>query len=135
MHWLLHLLVDAGLVAGLAAAYCAYQEHRRKQSEYARVQLYEDADKPCALPPLFTHVFILSQPYHSPITAPLYTHLFTHPLLRAASRVHPPPARPPPARPPAARLCALPTPDQRARTSFACRPSAVRPSSARGRST
>ena len=92
MHWLLHLLVDAGLVAGLAAAYCAYQEHRRKQSEYARVQLYEDADKPCALPPLFTHVFILSQPYHSPITAPLYTHLFTHPLLRAASRVHPPPA-------------------------------------------
>eukprot|EP00964_Phaeocystis_antarctica_P093280 scaffold60144_cov57-Phaeocystis_antarctica.AAC.1 len=51
MHWLLHLLVDAAFFAGLAAAYCAYQEHRRKQSEYARVQLYEDADKPCALPP------------------------------------------------------------------------------------
>ena len=47
MHWLLHLLVDAVLVFGLVASYCAYQEHRRKQSEYARVQLYEDADKPC----------------------------------------------------------------------------------------
>ena len=50
MHWLLHLLVDAVLVFGLVASYCAYQEHRRKQSEYARVQLYEDADKPCARP-------------------------------------------------------------------------------------
>ena len=55
MHWLLHLLVDAVLVATLAAAYCAYQEHRRRQSEYARVQLYEDADKPCARPPLLMH--------------------------------------------------------------------------------
>ena len=51
MHWLLHLLVDAVLVATLAAAYCAYQEHRRRQSEYARVQLYEDADKPCVPAP------------------------------------------------------------------------------------
>ena len=51
MHWLLHLLVDAVLIAGLAAAYKAYQEHRRKQSEYARVQLYEDADKPCVPAP------------------------------------------------------------------------------------
>ena len=52
MHWLLHLLVDAVLVFGLVASYCAYQEHRRKQSEYARVQLYEDADKPCVPAPL-----------------------------------------------------------------------------------
>ena len=51
MHWLLHLLVDAVLVFGLVASYCAYQEHRRKQSEYARVQLYEDADKPCVPAP------------------------------------------------------------------------------------
>ena len=50
MHWLLHLLVDAVLVFGLVASYCAYQEHRRKQSEYARVQLYEDIDKPCTRP-------------------------------------------------------------------------------------
>ena len=52
MHWLLHLLVDAVLVFGLVASYCAYQEHRRKQSEYARVQLYEDAEKPCVPAPL-----------------------------------------------------------------------------------
>ena len=62
MHWLLHLLVDAVLVATLAAAYCAYQEHRRRQSEYARVQLYEDADKPCARRPLLMHHLIRPSP-------------------------------------------------------------------------
>ena len=48
MHWLLQLLVDLALVLIVIAAYRFYQQKRRREVEYARVQLYEDADKPCA---------------------------------------------------------------------------------------
>ena len=48
MHWALTLLIDAALVALVVGSYCAYQAHRRRQNEYARVQLYEDAERPCA---------------------------------------------------------------------------------------
>ena len=47
MHIFLFLLINALILAGLAALYSVYQQHRRKQVDYARVQLYEDADKPC----------------------------------------------------------------------------------------
>tara|TARA_B110001452_G_scaffold7090_1_gene6371 strand:+ start:139 stop:471 length:333 start_codon:yes stop_codon:yes gene_type:complete len=46
MHALLQLLVDALLIVLVVGGYCAYQSYRRRQNEYARVQLYEDADKP-----------------------------------------------------------------------------------------
>ena len=51
MHWLLQLLVDLALVLIVIAAYRFYQQKRRREVEYARVQLYEDADKPCACSP------------------------------------------------------------------------------------
>ena len=51
MHWLLQLLVDLVLVLIVIAAYRFYQQKRRREVEYARVQLYEDADKPCACSP------------------------------------------------------------------------------------
>ena len=73
MHWLLHLLVDAFLLSLLVSAYCIYQTHRRKQVEYARVQLYEDADKPCAPPLLRPALGSNSSPVappRAPSTAP-----------------------------------------------------------------
>ena len=82
MHWLLHLLVDAVLVFGLVASYCAYQEHRRKQSEYARVQLYEDIDKPCVPAPL-----LAPAPARGCSSPPLFRPL--GPAARASNRVHP----------------------------------------------
>ena len=85
MHWLLHLLVDAVLVFGLVASYCAYQEHRRKQSEYARVQLYEDIDKPCVPAPL-----LAPAPARGCSSPPLFRPL--GPAARASNRVHPLPA-------------------------------------------
>ena len=103
MHWLLHLLVDAALVAGLAAAYCAYQEHRRKQSEYARVQLYEDADKPCALPPVSSCTSSRTRLCALPAACTLYPPALHPPALHppaaarcqrlTSERVHPPHAR------------------------------------------
>ena len=89
MHWLLHLLVDAVLVFGLVASYCAYQEHRRKQSEYARVQLYEDADKPCVSAPL-----LAPAPARGCSSPPLFRRLAAAPgpAARASNRVHPLPA-------------------------------------------
>ena len=46
MHAILQLLVDALLMVLLVGGFCAYQSYRRRQNEYARVQLYEDADRP-----------------------------------------------------------------------------------------
>ena len=92
MHWLLHLLVDAVLVFGLVASYCAYQEHRRKQSEYARVQLYEDADKPCVPAPLLAPAPARgsSSPPCSTRCQALGSSAWT--AARASNRVHPLPA-------------------------------------------
>ena len=89
MYWLLHLLVDAVLVFGLVASYCAYQEHRRKQSEYARVQLYEDADKPCVPAPL-----LAPAPARGCSSPPCSARLAAAPgpAARASNRVHPLPA-------------------------------------------
>ena len=48
MSWFTTLLCDIVLVTIVLVLYHYYQKHRRKQVEYARVQLYEDFDKPCA---------------------------------------------------------------------------------------
>ena len=97
MHWLLHLLVDAVLIAGLAAAYKAYQEHRRKQSEYARVQLYEDADKPCVPAPFSPASARGSNTCSTPLSRPLTSAWQHHLTSRARCQPRTPSAcRPPP---------------------------------------
>ena len=50
MHWFLQFIFNVALLAAVIAAYYFYRQYKRQEIAYARLQLYEDADKPCASP-------------------------------------------------------------------------------------